>query len=342
MTKDAGASRSHTLGRIPLNTHLVFTHSPLQTAVARRALPKREDHFFIGHRSAHGDVSFPDYVLNEVWFCLWLVDHLDKSTSPIDVYLPHSLNLVYFICRAHKSVRQINYIDEGTLTYVFATTDLKPRLRWPAGMMLTMAHAAVVLPRRLKPQVLHRMIRVYLATFHKHLSRDITHANSDGIRVDRKTGRIFVHFPDKPAKSLDIQFVRLDDASVAFDRDLEGAAVVFVPILTDAEIPAFVDKVVLSSTQTEFLLRLHPAIDAVDLAAFLSRLALAFKARARSAKTVNLSEEHETAFELYARGVRTFILENSTLILTVDSYPEHFRGLRIVNISEEPSFWKRV
>ena len=301
--------------------------SPLQYAVFNKAISSVKASLIIGNRGMHGDQSYSYSVLNNHRF----IEDLDRliGSRLVEVFLPNSLNALYFFCLAHPRVLRISFLDEGRLTKRFLEGGLNKPTSKLSYLFKALYRAAWPLKRFHK--VTYRILGVGVQRLVvRRYEKDTMNFPFRTLETRWKAGTILTHIePRQPGTSVEV--VNLTE-SLKMNEDLPDSACLFIHP-KDASTPSAINRVCQCVERTSrkgqaFVLRPHPLFETypeklAKIKRFLSNCDVRWVA-------LTLSEKHETAMELYARGVRLFLMGNSSLEDTIAAYPSFFRELRVV------------
>lgn len=122
---------------------IAIVSSPLQLAGFNASSVPKEKRFIIGNRGTQGDVSYDQSVLNDANFITDLEKRIAKEE--VEIYLPNSLNLIYFYALSSPHIKRISFVDEGRLTKRFLQGGYaKPRAKHHDMMAFLMRMARFV------------------------------------------------------------------------------------------------------------------------------------------------------------------------------------------------------
>lgn len=310
---------------------IAFVASPLQLASFRLSARYRDDALIVGHRGMRGDLRFEGPILNDAEFLAQLDDIIGNRN--VEVFLPNSVTGLFFACACHPRIKRMSYLDEGRLTWRFLEEHHR-KPRHPASVVLrslfTIAQRA---PRRLRTTLYRVLCALLKRTFTSAFIKDPESYPYQTIDRHWKPGAIICHAPVSTTAA-DVEIVDLFQA-LDFPVDYSDAACIFLhpgQIPTEAESSRIVQRILaLGLGITRVLVRPHPLFSTFStrldaFRAILERAGIAYQ-------EPELSEQQEVAIELYARGVRVFILtSDSTIGDTARFFPSFFKDLRLVHI----------
>lgn len=310
-----------------MNNAIAVVSSPLQLATFRGFNADKRATLVVGNRGMPGDITYAHSVLNDPSFLPALDSLLTKHTSN-ELFIPNSLNLVFFFAAAHPHVKKISFVDEGRLTQRFlATRPPKPTGHYHVPLVASM-HTAMGLPQALRKvayQTLAIAVRKHIVRRYEKNTADYPYTT---IERRSKPGVVLTHIPQQDPAA----FVRQVDVTkgLKLPRDLEGQSCLFLH-------PKYIDtprliSAILGSLETPslpLLVRPHPNF---TRAPDLLRRVMADLSAHVPCRIAPVSEELEVAVELHARGVEQFFCGATSITDTVEAYPDFFRKLRIVII----------
>lgn len=308
---------------------VAFVASPLQLASFKSSVHANRDTIIVGHRGMKGDVEYRNPVLNDAEFLTRLDDLF--GARDVEVFLPNSVNGLFFLCACHPQVKRISYVDEGRLTWKFLENHQRRRRNPGSAAMRFGFNMVRNCPRAFRPFLYRLLCAVLKRAFAAAFMKEPETYRYRTIDRHWKHGRILCHAPVSTIAP-DVEVVDLFKA-LEFPDDYAGAACIFLHprmVRTDAESLAIVRGFVAAgSGSSRVLIRPHPLFST-----FRSRLD-AFRLHLERAGIYSeealLSEQQETAIELYARGVRTFVLtSDSTVGYTARFFPSFFKDLRVI------------
>lgn len=284
----------------------------------------------VGHRGTPGDYCWPVSVLNDAAFLTEFDNIVGKEA--VEVFLPNSLNSLYYLCVGHPKVARISYLDEGRLTKLAIATKQK-KFTNPIGFFLAPAFAATNRsPKKIRKSIFRTLaILVRWAIVQKY---EIHTSSYPYKTLERrwKPGRILCHIPLETDLS-NVETVNLL-RDLEFPKNYERDACLFLHpknIETPEKAEALAKLVSLHRASYETLLiKLHPIFSAHQNCkmAFLEKL----EQRKIPWAYAEISGRQEVSIELYARGVRVFFLAPSTIEDTIQAFPEFFKSLKCITI----------
>jgi len=299
--------------------------SPLQLSVFRASVSTRgRPVTLVGGRGMRGDVTYQASVLNSASF----IADLDRWLAPsgVEIYLPNSLNLLFYCCAADPRVRRISFIDEGGLTKQFVEGGWRKPMAPHHRPILWLTRRALGLggPARFAAlkalSILIRKLAIqpYVSDPARYPYRTIERSEKPGLVLSH-TQREREH-----------AWVEHVDLAVNFDfeEDYAGHTCLFLH-------PRDVQDGWLSAELSRdpgmkggrLLVRPHPLFN--QWPGLLDGFLRAMGEAGVDCRVAELSGEHDVTFELYARGVRTFVCGASSIRDTVSAYPNYFVGLRL-------------
>ena len=306
---------------------IAIVSSPLQLATFKGSAAAKGDVLIIGNRGMKGDISFAQSVLNDANFIVEL-DVL-IGDSQVELYIPNSLNLLYFFALADARIKKVSFVDEGRLTKRFITNGYKkPKAsyHWQAK---TIMQVAQFLPKAFRvlsyKLIAYGMRKFIILTYEK----DTLGFPYRTIERSEKTGRLLSH--EKPNHVHDwVEFIDLTK-DVNFPNDYENYACLFLHPRHSGKAEWLTALQSNFTSQTvKLLLRPHPNFSRAP--ELLSDAIARMKAIGIECEIAKVSGEQEVAIELYARGVRSFFCGETSITDTVEAYPSYFNDLQVVKI----------
>lgn len=299
--------------------------STLQLAVFRAFAGDTIDAIVIGNRGVPGDVIYEHSILNDPTF----LSDLERIIAgrDVEVFIPNSLNLLYFFCAVNKRVIRISYVDEGRLTKEYIEGGFKKPAAPHSPALLAATGFATMLPGvvgRLAFSGIASFIRRFVV---RKYVNDPTSYPYTTVERRVKPGVVVSHLRcDDPQEWM--QFVDIT-VSPRLPNDYAGRTCLFLHPKDSANRDlADLLKGKLNAGAQPLLVRPHPLFN--QSRELLEETISRIEAAGFSCEIASLSGEHETAVELYARGVRTFVCGDSSLIDTVDGHKSYFKNLRVV------------
>jgi hypothetical protein len=313
------------LAAMEFHRNVVFSHSPLQTAIANRFFSSTQ-HFRIGHRGERGCAQFSEYVLDNPNFFRAFKRIIERGSGGISIYLPHSLNGIYLLSYCNDAIKEIFYIDEGDLTHSAIalmkskcpkTPDLRTRIfRRLLGSNPFIEYGTEYFYKRFYKE----------AGVKKLQSGDF----SEAILTGKKFSGVITHrlsfcrFDSYPIFGVDIS-----NAIAPLPRDLDGIVCVFLNKneLEGERFQSLLMKLrAVCASEGELIgFRFHPGVSQGDKMRFLERA----KGLGLDVGEIGRISEEEIVFELYARGVRRFLVGGSSVLENISAYPDYFESLKL-------------
>jgi hypothetical protein len=309
-------------------TSIALVASPLQYAVFKGYSYRLKNVMIIGHRGMRGNITYKHSVLNDPKFIPDFEQIINQRDA--EVFLPNSLNLVYFFCVAHKHVKKISFLDEGRLTTLYIKSGFKKRRAWYHNELKMTMRLVLILPRFICKyflSIIALFIRKIIVQNYWKKWKNYSYRTIE--RTD-KVGVVLSHIP-----SFDLpEWVNFIDITknINFQKDYSGRACLFIhpKYIKLSELISLLKKE-LKTSEESLLIKPHPLFSQEQNA--LDNTIISINKSGIHCEIACLSGEQEVSIELYARGVRTFFCGNdSSIIDTVNNYKEFFKYLKIVII----------
>ena len=302
--------------------------SPLQFASLRLSSIDQKKVRIIGHRGMSGDVTWPRSALNDPRFLIEFEKFLNRDG--IEVFLPNSLNAIYYLCVSHPRVARISYVDEGRLTHRAIEYQHRNPSHWAGRLYRAGFSAARQLPSRLQLAAYRALcILVRLSIIQPYVS-DTANYSYRTLERRWKSGRILCHIPIQ-TQLPDVEYVNLLK-DLNFPRDSTDAACLFLHPkgIDDYEtLRRLVVKILDVRSQFQCLLiKPHPIF--INNFGKLHTLTAKLDENGIPWRIVEVSGTQEVTVELYARGVRIFLLPSSTVEDTINAMPDYFDELKCI------------
>ena len=96
---------------------IIFASSPLQLATFHLSSFGQRDVCIVGNRGMKGDITHAGSILNDPRFLAELDGIIGDRM--VEVFLPNSINSLYYLCASHPKIARISYLNEGKLTQRF-------------------------------------------------------------------------------------------------------------------------------------------------------------------------------------------------------------------------------
>jgi len=310
---------------------IAFVASPLQQSVLNLSNNGERDLLIVGHRGMPGDLSFSRPILNDAKF-LAIFDSL-LGTAEVEIFLPNSVNLLFYLCVSHPKVKRISFLDEGRLTTNFLTDGYKKPCYPFSGYFITASHFARHLPQRFQSRFFQLLLMQYRLVNLRKFQKNPDDYHFRTIERRWKKGSVLHHAPI----STDIEGLEFVDLlkDVNFPKDYEGMLCCFLhpnQIESECKCEALINEICAHvDGRNPILLRPHPlfSIYSGRLNRFLSSL----HEKEVLTKFAELSYRQEVTIELYVRGVRTFVFPgNSTIGETISFFPHFFKDIQVVKV----------
>lgn len=310
---------------------VAFVGSPLQMATFRLSVYNAGNSLIIGNRGMDGHLKYTHSVLNDP--CL--LSQLDNifGSDEVEVFLPHSLNGLFYTCCNHPQVKRISYLDEGRLTLKFLNEHHTKPPNPAIGFLATCFDLARRLPRSFQRNAFKVLCALHKKIISSPFEKDPDNYPYAPIDIRRKFGSVLCHINMQTAL-LNAEYVDLLD-DVNFPENYKNLACCFIhpqQTSTNERVSDIIRQILnLNIPTNELLLRPHPLFKSFpsQLSDFTQQLAIS----GIKLRRAELTESQDTAVELYARGVRMFILTNdSTIGYTVESMPDFFSNLELVRL----------
>lgn len=309
---------------------LAFVSSPLQLASFRLSNHGERNVRYVGHRGMGGDTTIPGSALNNPQ----VLAKLDSLIGPdrVEVFLPNSLNALFYLCASHPRVARISYLDEGRLTQRFLAYQHRNPSHPASSLLVAVFGIVRKLPLRLQPllyRLLCALLRLMIVQRYEHDTENFPY-----LTIERrwKAGCILCHtaIPSTVEAVETVNLLR----DLDFPRDATGDACVFLhpkDIATSEQIIALIDKLTVENANFgRLLIRPHPIF--VAFPGLLESLTAQLDDNAIDWDVVTLSGRQEVTIEMYARGVRVFIVNDSTVLDTIDALPDLFKDLSMIRV----------
>ena len=310
---------------------IAFVGSPIQYASFAASSHFKKRRLIVGHRGMPGDISFSIPILNDVKFIAQLDDVIGGKDT--EVFLPNAINSLFLACMAHRRIKRVSYLDEGHLMTRYLEAHYKKKLNPITPVMVKLFYVAMLLPGGLRTAMLKALSDLHKWTFFKRWSRDFEQYEYQVIDRRFKGGVILSHLKiDTPVQ--DVEFVDILKDVEKCSRYDDAVCIMIHPnaVSSEENVSRIVEKMVsLNHTNCTILLRPHPLFGMYQekLKEFCKHL----DKREIRWEFAELSSKQETAVELYALGVRVFVLTSETTIgRTVSDNPGFFKDLTIIRV----------
>ncbi len=309
------------------NAVIAIVSSPLQLAVFNASSVDKAQATIIGNRGVDGDISYEQSVLNDGNFIAKLSELI--GSQEVEVFIPNSLNLVYFFAISDKRIKRISFVDEGRLTKRFLANGHKKPIAKHHRIFSALMRMVGIFPKPLRPlcyKFITYVMRKYVVQFYE---RDTLAYPYRTIERTQKSGVLLSHVPLAVMQSW-VEFVDLTE-KLDFPQNCMNQACLFLHPRY-AEDPALIGQLQreLGGEKQKLLVRPHPNFTRAP--ELLEEVIARIKHAGIECEIVGVSGVHEVAIELYARGVRTFFCGETSITDTVEAYPGYFEGLKIVKI----------
>lgn len=310
---------------------IAFVGSPIQYASFAASSHFKKTRLIVGHRGMPGDISFSNAVLNDGQFIAQLDDVIGSTDS--EVFLPNAINALFLACMAHPRIKKISYLDEGHLTARYLDAHYKKKLNPFTPLMVKAFYIVMLLPRNIHTFFFKVLSAVYKRTVIKRWLEDSEQYGYQVIDRRFKGGVILSHLKiETPVPNVEVVDILKD---VEKTSRYDGAVCVMLHpyvVSSQGDILELVEKLVsLDHTKCSLLLRPHPlfGMHQKSLKNFCEQL----EKRDIPWQFAELSNKQETAVELYALGVRVFVLTNeSTIGRTVSDHLSFFKDLIVIRV----------
>lgn len=315
---------------------ICLASSLLQKVVFLASRHAMRPHLLVGNRGLAGDVTYQRSVLNDPRFFADLDDLVARRGAPgggpVELFLPNALNSVFYYALTHPRIARISFTDEGMLTNRF----LDGGYRKPTARGVRAFPAAFALARRLPGRARLFAYRVIAwlvkRTVGMRYERNTRSYPLRTIELSRKGGVVLSHIaPVSPLPWVEHVDLTRD---IRVPRDYEGAACLFIhprEVARPEQVDALCARIALAAGDfARGLVKPHPLFSEFPdrLEALITRLSTP----GTQWFSVEVSGRYEPTIELYARGVRTFIVGKSSVRVTVASHPAYFSDLALVEI----------
>ena len=304
---------------------IIFASSTLQLATFRLSSFGQRDVFVVGNRGIKGDITHAGSILNDPRF-LAEIDGIIGDRE-VEVFLPNALNSLFYLCASHPNVTRISYLSEGRLTKRFLDYQHRNPSH-PAGPALRRAFGMVRLaPHRAQP-LLYQALCVLLRQV---ILRPYVHDTAGhGFRtIERrwKSGTVLFHLPiETSCDGVEIVDLLKD---LDFPSDYKNHTCLFInppKIETLAKIETVIEAI--PKNVGPLLIQPHPNFSAFPDK--LKKLTTRLDEEGIIWRLVTLSGRQEVTIELYGRGLRRFMVHDSTVLDTILVLPDFFLDIRLI------------
>lgn len=303
---------------------IIFVSSSLQLATFRLSSFGHRDVCIVGSRGMKGNITYVGSTLNDPRFLVQLDGIIGDRM--VEVFIPNSINGLFYLCASHPKIARISYLNEGRLTQRFLDYQ-HHNPSHPASAVLRRAFGMVRWAPRRSRGFLYRGLCVLLRNIALRPYVDNT-AGYKFRTIERrwKPGLILFHLPIKTA----CQEVEIVDLlrDLDFPTNFENHSCLFInkPDIESAEkIDALIETI--AEIPGPLLIQPHPNLvaspeEVKNLTERLDKEQIIWKFAA-------ISGRQDVAIELYARGVRHFMAHDSTVLDMISSLPNFFLDLRL-------------
>lgn len=285
----------------------------------------------IGNRGVGGDLTYPDSVLNDYRFLLELDQII--GARRVEIFIPNSLNALYYFCVSHPGVERISFVDEGRLTKHFLDGGFtKPT--HPLSHALIATYCAVYwLPGSTRGHLYRALAGLLHRTIGRTYKQRLRAYPYRTIERRWKRGVVLSHIDPETL----VEGVEVVDLTKGVDApiDCASSACLFVHPM-DAATPDQIARIseAIDRETTDYvrgLIRPHPLFS--NFPTRLQALQVELAKLGKSWEVVELSGKYEASVELYARGVQLFFVHRSSSVGdTVRAFPMYFSNLKLVEI----------
>lgn len=321
-----------TVAEKPQMQVICLVSSLLQKVVFLTSRHAMRPHLLVGNRGIAGDVTYKRSVLNDFQFLEDFNALVDRQSGTVEVFLPNALNTLYYYALSHPRVARISFVDEGVLTSRFVDGGYQK----PAAPFLraftTAFGLARHLPDRSRAFSYRAIARIIKRAVGVRYESDTLNYPLRTIELSRKGGVVISHIaPVEPLPWVEHVDLTRD---VMVERDYDGAACLFVhpkQVAQPDQVEVLCARIVAVSDQfTRGLIKPHPLF--TEFPGRLEALRARLAALGMHWTTIDVSGQYEPSIELYARGVRIFIVGKSSVTVTVARHPDYFTDLTLVEI----------
>jgi hypothetical protein len=304
---------------------IAIISSPLQRAAFDASSAGQHNATIIGNRGMPGDHSYEKSVLNDAHF----LDGLNKLIGEEDteIFIPNSLNLLYYFAVSNPSIKRISYLDEGRLTKHYLTEGYRKQTN-PFHLLIgSMMRITQKLPNPLRiitRKFISRFINILII---QRYTQNVSGYPYRCIERNNKGGTILSHasYDTMPE---DVEVVDITQ-NISFAACYVGYSCLFLHP-RHCDVQQLLKKLQSLSFNSPLLIRPHPNFTRAPEK--LQSILSAFRAEEIHCEIATLSEVQEVTIELYDKGVRCFICGETTITDTVEAHPDYFKELRVVKI----------
>jgi|GEM_PF-6498224 len=317
--------------RLPI---IYFASSLLQKSVFLSSSYASRPQLLVGNRGISGDLTYHSSVLNDYRFLNDFSDLIDRNGGEVEVFVPHALNSLYYYLLADSRVRRISFIDEGVLTRRFLAGGYRNAAVPFLNLYPSLFRLAGLLPNQLRALAFRVISWLVKRTVGMRYEKDTANYPLRTIELSRKGGVVLSHILGPECLPW-VEYVDLTK-NINVVKDSDCSACLFVhpkQVAQPDQIDALFNKISKISQDFSFdhgLIKPHPLF--CDHPERLTALEKRLSMHEKAWTVVEVTGSYEPTIELYARGVRLFIVSKSSVSETVRHHADYFSNLNVVEV----------